>query len=124
MLWSKLLLVSAKTGQRTERILSEAEQVYREFSRRVPPDDLTEVVRKAETRKPFARQGKMLRIERVEQVDIRPPTFVFRVNRPDLVHFSYRRYLENNLRDAFKFTGTPITLRFSRAGGERKGKRS
>jgi GTP-binding protein len=68
---------------------------------------------------PVAR-GRQAKILYATQVAVAPPTFVIFVNDPELFHFSYRRYLENRLRDAFGFAGTPIRLRFrARAAGER-----
>jgi len=110
--WAKLIYISAKTGQRTERILSEAQTAYAEYSKVVPHDELAATIREAERRKPFSRLGKVLRIREVTQEGAYPPHFSFAVNETELVHFSYRRYLENNLRDVFGFPGTPITLRF------------
>jgi GTP-binding protein len=120
--WTKLVFVSAKTGQRTERILDEVYGTYNEYSKTVPQAELSEVIRHAEGRKPLSRQGHPLRIRKVEQVDIRPPTFIFTVNDPTLVHFSYRRYLENNIRERFGFSGTPLILKFGREN-ERKNKK-
>ena len=110
--WAKLIYISAKTGQRTNRILKEALTAYEQYSRVIPHDKLAEVVREAERKKPFARLGKVLRIREVNQEGIHPPHFSLGVNETSLVHFSYRRYLENNIRAAFGFFGTPITLRF------------
>lgn len=110
--WVKLILISAKTGQRTEKILSEAQAAYAEYSKVAPNDELVEKIRDAERRKPFSRQGQLLKIKKVAQEGICPPRFSFTVNDTALVHFSYKRYLENNIRDAFGFFGTPIVLRF------------
>jgi GTPase len=110
--WSRLVLISAKTGQRIERVLQEVREIYGEYSRIVPQDELNDTIRTAETRRPMTRQGRVLRIRSVRQAGIQPPTFVFGVNDTELVHFSYRRYLENNLRERFGFTGTPLVLKF------------
>jgi GTP-binding protein len=110
--WVKLILISAKTGQRTEKILSEAQAAYAEYSKVAPNDELVAKIRDAERRKPFSRQGQLLKIKKVAQEGICPPRFSFTVNDTTLVHFSYKRYLENNIRDAFGFFGTPIVLRF------------
>jgi GTP-binding protein len=112
--WAKLILISAKTGQRTDRILTEAQAAYAEYSKVAPHDELTAKIRDAERRKPFSRGGELLKIRSVAQEGICPPRFSFAVNEPSLVHFSYRRYLENNIRDAFGYFGTPITMRFHR----------
>jgi GTP-binding protein len=118
--WSRLLLVSAKTGQRTEKILDEVQEVYREYSRVVPETELKDTIRHAEGKKPLSRRGEILRIKQMQQVDICPPQFLFTVNDPELVHFSYRRYLENSLRERFSFTGTPLIMKFQRKQKEKK----
>lgn len=112
--WCKIILISAKTGQRTERIFSEVREIYKEYTRFVPEQDLKDTIRRAEERKPMSRKGKVLRIKEVKQTAIMPPTFNFLVNDTELVHFSYRRYIDNCLRAKFGFVGTPIVLRFYR----------
>jgi len=112
--WAKVIYISAKTGQRTDRILSEAQTAYAEYSKIVPHDELAAVIRESERKKPFSRYGKILRMREVTQEGTCPPHFSIAVNDITLVHFSYRRFLENNLREAFGFIGTPITLRFYR----------
>ena len=59
-------------------------------------------------------KGKRVRIYYGTQPEVKPPTFVFFANEPDLIHFSYKRYLENRLRDSFGFEGTPIVIRFKK----------
>jgi GTP-binding protein len=72
-------------------------------------------VRDALTRHaPPSKRGKRLKIYYVSQPGVDPPTFVFHVNDPGLVHFSYERYLENQLREVYKFPGTPLRLSFRR----------
>lgn len=112
--WSRVLLVSAKTRQRVDRILQEVKAIYAEFSKIIDPHELRECIRDAETRKPLSRKGDILRIRGVEQTGTRPPSFSIAVNDPELMHFSYRRYLENCLRARFGFEGTPIALRIHR----------
>lgn len=110
--WAKVVFMSAKTGQRTERILEEACDAYAEYSKTVDGDKLKEVIANAFHRKPFIRQGELLKLTKVTQTDICPPSFTFLVNQTDLVHFSYRRYLANVLREHFDFSGTPLSLKF------------
>src|SRR3989339_288567 len=110
--WAKLIFISAKTGQRTERILDEVKAVYAQYTRMAPPDELTELIRTAIHRRPPSRRGKTLRLVSVQQTGTRAPYFVCNVNRTDIIHFSYRRYLENIIRERFGFEGTPIVLRF------------
>ncbi|HIU97563.1 MAG TPA: ribosome biogenesis GTPase Der [Candidatus Ornithoclostridium faecigallinarum] len=105
--------VSAMTGQRVEKLLAEARNVYEQASRRVTTSVLNDVVRDAILAvEPPSDNGRRLKVLYATQSDICPPTFVFFVNDEKLVHFSYRRYLENSLRKAFEFRGTPIRLVF------------
>ena len=105
--------VSAMTGQRVEKLLAEARNVYEQASRRVTTSVLNDVVRDAILAvEPPSGNGRRLKVLYATQSDVCPPTFVFFVNDEKLVHFSYRRYLENSLRKAFEFRGTPIRLVF------------
>lgn len=105
--------VSAMTGQRVEKLLAEARNVYEQASRRVTTSVLNDVVRDAILAvEPPSDNGRRLKVLYATQSDVCPPTFVFFVNDEKLVHFSYRRYLENSLRKAFEFRGTPIRLVF------------
>ena len=105
--------VSAMTGQRVEKRLAEARNVYEQASRRVTTSVLNDVVRDAILAvEPPSDNGRRLKVLYATQSDVCPPTFVFFVNDEKLVHFSYRRYLENSLRKAFEFRGTPIRLVF------------
>lgn len=108
-----LLFISALTGKRVQELLKLIEYVVDQNSRRVKTGLLNEVVQESiQLREPPTRKGKKLKIFYTTQVGIKPPTFVFFVNNPGLVHFAYQRYLENSLRDAFGFVGSPIRLKF------------
>lgn len=105
------LYVSAKTGQRVEKLLSAALEVYAESSKRIPTGVLNDIIRDAVVAvEPPSDNGKRLKILYVTQNSTNPPTFVFFVNDSKLMHFSYKRYLENTLRKTFVFKGTPIRL--------------
>jgi len=104
---------SAVTGQRVERILDEANRVYMNATRRISTGLLNELVGQAvAATEPTARKGRRAKIYYVSQPSVSPPLFVFKVNDAELIHFSYERYLENSLRRAFDFSGTPIVLKF------------
>lgn len=108
------LYVSAKTGLRTDKIVALAEKVYENASRRISTGTLNDVVSDAvAATEPPAKSGRRLKIYYATQPDVCPPKIVFFVNDASLVHFSYRRYLENSLRRAFDFSGTPIKLVFN-----------
>ena len=123
--WADIVFASAQTGQRVERILREARRVAEERYRRVPTADLNRVVTDAVRAHPPShvrnRLGKVLY---ATQVAVAPPTFVIFVNDPELIHFSYRRYLENRIRDEYGFLGTPIRLIFSERASEEAARRS
>ena len=123
--WADIVFASAQTGQRMERVLREARRVAEERYRRVPTADLNRVVTDAVRAHPPShvrnRLGKVLY---ATQVAVAPPTFVIFVNDPELIHFSYRRYLENRIRDEYGFLGTPIRLIFRERASEEAARRS
>ena len=103
--------VSAKTGKRVDNLIKLAERAYENASRRISTGLLNDVLREAIlTNEPPSKNGKRLKIYYVTEVSANPPTFVIFVNDDTLMHFSYRRYLENALRRSFDFEGTPIRL--------------
>lgn len=103
--------VSAKTGKRVDNLIKLVERAYENASRRVSTGLLNDVLREAIlTNEPPSKNGKRLKIYYVTEVSANPPTFVIFVNDDTLMHFSYRRYLENALRRSFDFEGTPIRL--------------
>jgi len=119
-----VLFISALTGQNVERVIPTALAVHEARFRRVPTSELNDLIQDALTRHaPPSKRGKRLKIYYVSQPGVAPPTFVFHVNDPELVHFSYERYLENRLREAYAFPGTPLRLIFrgrEREVGEKK----
>ena len=103
--------ISAKTGQRAERVLSLARRAFENANRRVPTGTLNDLVLDAvRTNEPASYNGRRLKIYFCSQPSVCPPTFVMFVNDETLMHFSYRRYLENVLRRSFDFSGTPIRI--------------
>ncbi len=106
-----LLFISAKTGQRLERVLPLALEVQEARLQRIPTSKLNNILREALDAHPALSQaGKQLKIYYATQVRSDPPTFLVYVNDPKLMHFSYRRFLENRIREAFAFPGTPIRI--------------
>ncbi len=115
--YAPLLYVSAKLKWGVSAIVSEAWSVYQERHKQLSGAELTGVIKRAvSAHTPPRTAGKELKILQVRQTGISPPSFVFRVNNSGLVHFSYRRYLENRLRQAFGFTGTPLRMSFKVGG--------
>ena len=111
--WADIVFASALTGQRVERILNEAQRVADERLRRVSTGELNRVVSDAVREHPPSHvRNRLPKILYATQVAIGPPTFVIFVNDPTLIHFSYKRYLENRIRAEYGFLGTPIRLIF------------
>lgn len=107
----KSIFVSAKTGQRTEKILKLAMEVLENSRKRISTGTLNDVISDAiRTTEPPTKHGRRLKIYYTVQDGIEPPTFIMFVNATDLMHFSYKRFLENTLRNTFDFSGTPIRL--------------
>ena len=123
--WADIVFASALTGQRVERILREALRVAEERYRRVPTGELNRVVMDAVREHPPSHvRNRLPKIFYATQVGVAPPTFVVFVNDPTLVHFSYRRYLENRIRAAYGFLGTPIRLVLRQRESEEAARRS
>jgi len=115
-----ILFISAKTGQRVDQVLPAALRVQEERLVRIPTSELNRIVRDAmDKHQPSFKSGRRLKLLYVSQVDTDPPTFLFHVNDPQLVHFTYRRFLENQIRERYAFLGTPIRLSF-RARSEKE----
>ncbi len=111
--FAPIVFVSAATGQRTGKIMTEVERVMEQFSKRVSTPELNKVVKEAvERHHPPLAGGKRVKIYYASQVGTKPPTFVFFTNSSEGVHFSYERYLTNKLREAFGFSGAPLRLLF------------
>ncbi|MCB0188493.1 MAG: ribosome biogenesis GTPase Der, partial [Caldilineaceae bacterium] len=108
-----VLFVSAKTRQRIHQVLPTAMTVIEARRHRLSTSEVNQVLREAYDKSmPPSKNGRHLRLYYGTQVGIEPPTFVVFVNDPELVHFSYERYLENQIRAYYPFTGTPIRIYF------------
>ncbi|MCS7207627.1 MAG: ribosome biogenesis GTPase Der [Dehalococcoidia bacterium] len=111
--YAPVLFTVASTGEGVQKVLEACLGVWRERQKRVPQEDLNRLLAEAVVRHPPPpHKGRPLHIYGLRQEGINPPTFVFTVNDPALVHFSYERYLANALRGVFGFAGTPLRLRF------------
>ncbi len=109
MSYVPFIFISAKTGQRVEKLFELINSVNRQNSMRVTTGMLNDVLSYATTRvQPPSDKGKRLKIYYMTQPSTKPPTFVVFVNRADLFHFSYQRYLENQIRQTFGLEGTPV----------------
>ncbi|AHF07279.1 ribosome biogenesis GTPase Der [Desulfitobacterium metallireducens] len=111
MRYAPTLFISAKTGQRVNRLLELVDFVAEQNSTRIATATLNTLVREwVHLNPPATDKGKRLKILYMTQVGVKPPTFVCFVNDADLMHFSYKRYLENQIRKSFGFEGSPIHL--------------
>ena len=109
MPYAQLLFVSVKTGQRVDKLFDMLDTVIQNQNLRIPTGVLNEIVSEAVVRQqPPSDKGKRLKIFYATEVSVKPPTFVIFVNSKELMHFSYTRYLENTIREAFGFMGTPL----------------
>lgn len=118
--WAPLLFTSAKTGEGVRDLLEMCVHVWEVRRRRVPTSELNRVIHRAMAEHgPPTIRHRRLKVMYVTQAEIAPPTFVFFVNDPELVHFSYQRFLENQLREAFDFEGTAIRFIFRRRSVDR-----
>jgi GTPase len=114
--YAPVLFASAKTGQGVNKIIPQAIKVFEERNKRLPTAIVNSVIQEAvATHAPPHILGKTIKVKYVTQAEVNPPTFIFFVN-DSRVHFSYRRYLENKLREAFGFTGTAIRMVFKTGG--------
>ncbi|WP_026965331.1 ribosome biogenesis GTPase Der [Alicyclobacillus pomorum] len=111
MRWAPILFVSAKTKQRIHKILPLAKEIAENHAMRIATSTLNSVLQEATASvTPPSDRGRRLRIYYATQIGVKPPTIAFFVNDSQLMHFSYQRYLENQLRQAFGFEGTPLKL--------------
>lgn len=107
-----LIYISALTGQRLNKVMDLVQVVHAEHNKRIPTSQLNDLLQKAfGRRKPPAKQGKYIQFNYVTQSEVAPPTFIFFVNRPELVDKSYMNYLANQLRAEFGYQGSPIRLK-------------
>jgi GTP-binding protein len=111
MSYAPVIFVSAKTGEGLDDIFAVTQQVNSEFTRKLDMKSLNKLVQEATTmRPPPSFKGQQLKVFQVRQKGTKPPSFIFQVNNTKLLHFSYRRYLENHIRKAFGLRGTPIDI--------------
>ena len=117
MPYAPVLYTSAKYGHGVDRVMPQVHQVYQERFKRLTTAKVNNLVQEAVATHSLPRKGtKQLKVYYATQPEVNPPTFVFFVNDAKLIHFSYRRYLENKLRQAFGFVGTPLRLTFKSRG--------
>lgn len=109
--YAEIIFISALTGQRTGKIFDLLETVIQNHAMRIQTGVLNEILMEAVAlQQPPSDKGKRLKLFYMTQVSTKPPTFVLFVNKKELMHFSYQRYIENRIRDTFGFIGTPIRI--------------
>ncbi len=119
MTYAPIMYISAKTGQRTDKLYEQINYVHNQTNLRVSTGMLNDVLADAVARvQPPSDKGRRLKIYYMTQISVAPPTFVIFCNNAELFHFSYQRYLENCLRQTFGFKGTPIKLIIRQKGDE------
>ena len=117
--YAPILTVSALTGQRVHRILDDVVNIFARYSQRMPTSKLNEVLQRAMRRHHVpSHNGAVVKIKFATQYETKPPKIALIVNRPEFLHFSYRRYLSNAFRSAFEFEGVPLDI-VARKRGER-----
>jgi GTPase len=120
--YAPLLFVSAETGQRLNQIFPTVMEVQEARHHRISTGNLNDFMRDTiAAHPPPIKSGTQIKFYYATQVAVAPPTFVFFVNRPELIHFGYKRYIENRLRELFPFTGSPVKLLFRGRSDERLG---
>lgn len=121
MKFAPFVFISAKTGQRVDRLFEQIAYVYAQSTMRISTGKLNEILGAATARvQPPTDKGKRLKIYYMTQVSVCPPTFVFFVNNAQLFHFSYQRYLENQIREVFGLEGTPVRFIIRERGEGKK----
>ena len=118
--YAPIIFISAKTGQRVNKLFDLIKKVYENNNRRIPTATLNQVINEAiAVVQPPTDKGRRLKILYATQAQTKPPTFVIFVNNKELFHFSYERYLINQIRSNFDLEGTPVRV-ISREKGEEK----
>ena len=119
--FAPIVFVSALTGQRVFRLFEVIEQAYSQYTKRIKTSELNTAVRQILEANPPPRLqgGRAHNFSYVTQTSVKPPNFVFFIKDPKAVHFSYERYLINQLREKFDFSMVPIRIRFRRKSKER-----
>lgn len=109
MPYAEILFISAETGQRLNKLFDMIDVVIENHTLRIATGVLNEIMAEAvNLQQPPSDRGKRLKLYYITQVAVKPPTFVIFVNDKELMHFSYTRYIENKIREAFGFKGTPL----------------
>ncbi|CAM3100546.1 ribosome biogenesis GTPase Der [Streptobacillus felis] len=113
--YAPIVTISALTGKRTINIIDQVKMIDEEYNKKISTGLLNQVLEEMIAKNPVpTRKGRAVKINYGTQIGVAPPRFVFFSNNPDLIHFSYKRYIENNLREYFGFEGCPIDITFNK----------
>ncbi|WP_156299120.1 ribosome biogenesis GTPase Der [Streptobacillus canis] len=113
--YAPVVTISALTGKRTINIVEQVKMISEEYNKKISTGLLNQVLEEMIAKNPVpTRKGRAVKINYGTQIGVAPPRFVFFSNNPDLIHFSYKRYIENNLREYFGFEGSPIEITFNK----------
>jgi GTP-binding protein len=119
--YAPILFISALTGQRVRKVLEEVDHVSEQTRKRIPTSQLNKYFGKwVEEFPPPLYKNRSVKMNYITQVSTSPPTFVIYTNNPDGIHFSYERYILNQMRKTFKFEGVPVRLLFRKKGKEKR----
>lgn len=117
--YAPIEFISALTGQRTTNLLEISDRIYEEYTKRISTGLLNTVLKDAILmNNPPTRKGRVVKINYATQVSVAPPRFVLFCNYPELIHFSYARYIENKFRESFGFDGSPIMISFEKKNSD------
>jgi GTPase len=120
--WVKTTPLSALSGAGVDRLFAAVDAAYAEFTKRVPTGELNRLFEDIVAHHPPPmRKGRPVRLYYATQASVRPPTFVVQCSYPEVLHFSYRRYVQNKIREAFGFEGTPVRINFRQRKRKEKG---
>jgi GTP-binding protein len=119
MMFSPIIFISAKTGKRVNKLFEIIKSVYSSYTKRVTTGVLNDIVNEAVIlNQPPTDKGRRLKVFYATQIGIKPPKFLIFINDKKLMHFSYARYLENQIRNNFGFEGTPLQVEFREREGQ------
>ena len=122
MSYAPIVFTSALTGKGVPAAVDTAIDICAYHSMRISTGELNRILQNAVDAHPFSRKGRELKIKYASMVEVKPPRIVVNVNDTKLVHFSYKRYLENCIRKVYSYEGTPLVLVFRQAKKERGGR--
>jgi GTP-binding protein len=120
--YAPVAFTSATTGKGVAAAVDAALDAAENHAQRIPTGELNRIIRDAYEAHPYNEKGRALKIKYATMPSVKPPTIVMFVNDPELMHFTYLRYLENRIRESYAFEGTPLRLQVRKAPDKREDK--